>query len=76
MKGAQGRHLRRESAISLLEKQISAHEANSEFVTKILKDKNVIKVNPSNHELIEKIRKKKLERAKTCLENTKKNLHK
>ena len=76
MKGAQGRNLRRESAIRLLEKQISAHKSNSEFVSKILKDKKVIKVNPSNHELIEKIRKKKLERAKTCLENTKKNLHK
>ena len=76
MKGTQGRRLRKESAITLLEKQISAHEANNEFVTKILKDKKIIKVNPSNHEEIERIRKKKLERAKTCLENTKKNLYK
>ena len=41
MKGAQGRRSRRESAITLLEKQISAHEANNEFVSKILKDKNI-----------------------------------
>jgi len=72
MKGLNKKRLRRESAIILLGKQISAHEANNEFVSRILKDKNLTKTS----EEIERIRKKKLERAKTCLENTKKNLHK
>ena len=65
-----GKKLRRESAIGRLTNTIAAHEAGVELTTKILEDKKLFKTS----EEIEKLRKKKLERAKTTLENTKKNL--
>ena len=68
MEGHSGKNLRRESAIERLAVTISAHEAGVELTTKILKDKKLSKT----PEEIEKLRKKKLERAKTTLENTKK----
>ena len=70
MKGSKGRRSRRDRAISLLEKQIAAHEADSKLVTRILEDKELTKT----PEEIEKIRKKKIERAKNVLANTKANL--
>ena len=70
MKGTKGRLLRRENAINRLEKTITEHEANAELTKRILEDKKLSKTS----EEIEKIRKKKIERAKTTLENTKKNL--
>ena len=70
MKGSKGRRSRRDRAIVLLEKQITAHEADSKLVTRILEDK-VLSKTP---EEIEKIRKKKIERAKDVLANTKANL--
>ena len=69
MKGHAGKVLRRDSAIERLTKTIAAHDAGVELTPKILEDKKLSK--PS--EEIEKLRKKKLERAKTTLENTKKN---
>jgi len=69
MEGHSGKTLRRESAIERLTATVAAHEAGVELTTKILKDKKLSKT----PEEIEKLRKKKLERAKTTLENTKKN---
>ena len=70
MKGTKGRLLRRENAINRLEKTITEHEANAELTKRILEDKKLSKTS----EEIEKIRKNKIERAKTTLENTKANL--
>ena len=69
MEGHSGKILRRESAIERLTATVAAHEAGVELTTKILKDKKLSKT----PEEIESLRKKKLERAKTTLENTKKN---
>ena len=69
MKGRTGKLLRQEGAIERLTATIAAHEAGVELTTKILEDKKLSKTS----EEIEKLRKKKLERAKTALENTKKN---
>ena len=68
MKSRSGKILRRDAAIERLTKTIAAHEAGLELTTKILEDKKLFKTS----EEIEKLRKKKLERAKTTLENTKK----
>ena len=70
MKSRSGKTLRRDAAIERLTKTIAAHETGVELTTKILEDKKLFKTS----EEIEKLRKKKLERAKTTLENTKKNL--
>ena len=72
MKGTKGRLLRRENAINRLEKTITEHEANAESTKRILEDKGLT---DKTSEEIEKLRKKKIERAKTTLENTKKNLN-
>jgi len=69
MEGRSGKTLRRDSAIERLTNTIAAHEAGVELTTKILEDKKLSKT----PEEVEKLRKKKLERAKTTLENTKKN---
>ena len=69
MEGHSGKTLRRDSAIERLTNTIAAHEAGVELTTKILEDKKL----SNTPEEIEKLRKKKLERAKTTLENTKKN---
>ena len=69
MEGHSGKELRRESAIERLTNTIAAHEAGVELTIKILEDKKLSKT----PEEVEKLRKKKLERAKTTLENTKKN---
>ena len=69
MEGHSGKILRRDSAIERLTATVAAHEAGVELTTKILKDKKLSKTS----EEIENLRKKKLERAKTTLENTKKN---
>ena len=71
MKGRKGKRLRRDNAIGRLEKTITEHEANAELTKRILEDKKLTKTS----EEIDKLRKKKIERAKTALENTKKNLN-
>ena len=69
MKGRAGKNLRRESAIERLKANVTADEAGVELTTRILEEKKLSKT-PDE---IETLRKKKLERAKTTLENTKKN---
>ena len=71
MKGRKGKGLRRDNAIGRLEKTITEHEANAELTKRILEDKKLTKTS----EEIEKLRKKKIERAKTTLENTKRMLN-
>tara|TARA_B100000029_G_C17552020_1_gene950430 strand:- start:113 stop:328 length:216 start_codon:yes stop_codon:yes gene_type:complete len=63
---------RQERAIVMMEKQVALHESNADFTRKILEDKD--KLDGKTDEQIEKIRKTKLERVKTSLENTKTNL--
>ena len=58
---------RRERAIQRLEKTVAAHTAGPELVNKILEDKNLSKT----FDDIEKLRKKKLERAQKTIDNTK-----
>jgi len=71
MKGREGKILRRKNAIERLEKTIAAHESGPILVQEILLSKGKQMMIPE----IEKLRKKKIERAKTTLENTKKNLN-
>ena len=78
MKGRAGKLLRRDSAIERLTKTIAAHEANVDLTKRVVEDhaesgsKKFMKFNPNlSAEQIEKLRKKKLERAKITLENTK-----
>ena len=70
MKGGQGKRDRQERAIKVIEGQIAQHEKGVELVKRVLEDKKITKTQDE----IEKIRKKKLEKAKTVLENTKKNM--
>ena len=70
MRGGQGKRDRQEAAIKVIEGQIAQHEKGVELVNRVLKDKKITKTQDE----IEKIRKKKLEKAKTVLENTKKNM--
>ena len=70
MKGGQGKRDRQERAIEVIEGQIAQHEKGVELVERVLEDKKITKTQDE----IEKIRKKKLEKAKTVLENTKKNM--
>ena len=67
MKGRAGKNLIRESAMERLKATVAAHEAGVELTTRILEEKKLSKT-PDE---IETLRKKKLERAKTALENTK-----
>ena len=70
MKGGQGKRDRQERAIKVIEGQIAQHEKGVELVKRVLEDKKITKTQDE----IEKIRKKKLEKAKTVLENTKKKM--
>ena len=70
MKGGQGKRDRQERAIKVIEGQIAQHEKGVELVNRVLEDKKITKTQDE----IEKIRKKKLEKAKIVLENTKKNM--
>ena len=70
MKGGQGKRDRQERAIEMIEGQITQHEKGVELVERVLEDKKITKTQDE----IEKIRKKKLEKPKTVLENTKKNM--
>ena len=70
MRGGQGKRDRQERAVKMIESQIAQHEKGVELVERVLKDKKMAKTQDE----IEKIRKKKLEKAKTVLENTKKNM--
>ena len=58
---------RQESAIKRLEKTIEQHKASTALTEKILEDKE----KTLSKDAIEKLRKKKLERAEQTLKNTK-----
>ena len=66
------KRVRRENAIERLKESIASHEANTQLTSRILEDKGIFKIEDD----VEKLRQKKLERAKVCLENTKSNLNK
>ena len=63
---------RQERAIKLHEGTIASHEKSQELTTQILEDKKLTKKFTSDQ--VEKLRQKKLDRARVSLENTKKNL--
>jgi len=65
-----GKRERQQSAIKRLESTIALHEANTDLVKRILEDKELKKTSDE----IEKLRKKKIERAKATIQNTQKNL--
>ena len=64
------RRARMERAIKLHEKTIASHESGQELTIKILEDKELTKTSDE----VENLRLKKLERAKSSLEQTKNNL--
>ena len=64
------RRARMERAVKLHEKTIASHESGQELTNKILEDKELTKTSDE----VEKLRQKKLERARISLENTKNNL--
>tara|TARA_R100001443_G_C3342948_1_gene174912 strand:- start:610 stop:822 length:213 start_codon:yes stop_codon:yes gene_type:complete len=64
------RRARMERAVKLHEKTIASHESGQELTIKILEDKELTKTSDE----VEKLRLKKLERAKSSLEQTKNNL--
>ena len=64
------KRIRQENALKRLEKTVIAHTAGPELVNKILEDKNISKTSDE----IEKIRKKRLERAQLTINNTKARL--
>ena len=61
---------RQERAIKLHESTIASHEKSLELTKRILEDKELTKTSDE----VEKLRLKKLERAKSSLEQTKNNL--
>ena len=61
---------RQQNAIKLIEKTIEQHKAGTALTERILEDKEQKKTK----EEIEKIRKKKLERAEKTLDNTKQRM--
>ena len=65
-----GKRERQDRAIKAFEAQVANHEANTEYITKILADKEIT----ATAEEIEKLRKKKIERATATIEFTKKKL--
>ena len=65
-----GKRERQQSAIKRLESTIALHEANTDLVKRILEDKELKKTSVE----IEKLRKKKIERAQATIQNTQKNL--
>ena len=62
--------IRQDNALKRVEKTVSAITAGPGLVNKILEDKNISKTSDE----IEKIRKKKLERAQLTINNTKERL--
>ena len=62
---------RQENAIKRLENTIKMHEANAELTVAIMQDKVL---STGSKDKVESIRKKKIERAKTTIQNTKKRM--
>ncbi len=65
------KRVRQESAIKRLENTLKMHEANAELTVAIMKDKEL---STGANEKVESIRKKKIERVKTTIQNTKKRM--
>jgi FKBP-type peptidyl-prolyl cis-trans isomerase 2 len=66
-----GKRVRQENAIKRLEKTITMHEANAELTVAIMKEKEL---STGSTDKVESVRKKKIERAKTTIQNTKKRM--
>ena len=62
---------RQESAIKRLETTLAMHEANAELTVAIMEEK---KLSTGAADKVESIRQQKIKRAKTTIENTKKNM--
>jgi hypothetical protein len=65
------KQVRQENAIKRLEKTITMHEANAELTVAIMKEKEL---STGSTDKVESVRKKKIERAKTTIQNTKKRM--
>ena len=65
------KRVRQENAIKRLENTLKMHEANAELTVAIMKDKEL---SIGANEKVESIRKKKIERVKTTIQNTKKRM--
>ena len=66
-----GKRARQESAIKRLETTLAMHKANAELTVAIMKEKEL---STGAADKVEKIRAKKIERAKTTIKNTKENM--
>ena len=66
-----GKRVRQENAIKRLETTLKMHEANAELTVAIMKEKEL---STGASEKVESIRKKKIERVKTTIQNTKKRM--
>ncbi len=66
-----GKRFRQEGAIKRLETTLTMHEANAELTVAIMEEKE-LSTGAANK--VESIRAKKIERARTTIENTKENL--
>lgn len=66
-----GKRVRQENAIKRLEKTLTMHEANAELTVAIMKAKEL---STGSTDKVESIRKKKIERVKTTIQNTKKRM--
>ena len=71
MRGSIGKRIRQDDAIKRLENTIKTHEANAELTVAIMKEKEL---STESTDKVESIRKKKIERAKTTIQNTKKRM--
>ena len=64
------KRVRQEAAIKRLENTVTLHKASTDLVKRILEDKELTKTSDE----IEKIRKKKIERAEATIVSTKANM--
>ena len=65
------KRVRQEKSIKRLENTLKMHEANAELTVAIMQDKVL---STGSKDKVESIRKKKIERAKTTIQNTKKRM--
>lgn len=65
------KRVRQENAIKRLENTLKMHEANAELTVAIMKEKER---STGSADKVESIRKKKIERVKTTIQNTKKRM--
>ena len=65
------KRVRQEKAIKRLENTLKMHEANAELTVAIMQDKVL---STGSKDKVESVRKKKIERIKKTIENTKKRM--